>query len=47
MIIADINLREINYTQIHDEDTGLVIINKAQELISFIGIISNLLLFFI
>jgi hypothetical protein len=45
-VILGISLREIYYAQIYDENTGLNIINQAQELISFLGIISNLFIIF-
>ena len=45
-VTLGISLREIYYAQIYDENTGLAIINQAQELISFIGIISNLFIIF-
>ena len=45
-VTLGISLRDIYYSQILDENTGLVIINQAQELISFIGIISNLFIIF-
>ena len=45
-VTLGISLRDIYYSQIMDENTGLVIINQAQELISFIGIISNLFIIF-
>ena len=45
-VTLGISLRDIYYAQIYDENTGLGIINQAQELISFIGIISNLFIIF-
>ena len=45
-IILGIALRDIYFAQTHNKYTGLTIINKAQELISFIGIISNLFIIF-
>jgi len=45
-VTLGISLREIYYAQIYDENTGLNIINQAQELISFLGIISNLFIIF-
>ena len=45
-VTLGISLRDIYYVQIFDENTGLSIINQAQELISFIGIISNLFIIF-
>ena len=45
-VTLGISLRDIYYAQIYDENTGLAIINQAQELISFIGIISNLFIIF-
>jgi len=35
-------LKDIYFVQTHSQSTGLININQAQELISFIGIISNL-----
>ena len=45
-ITLGIALKDIYFAQTHNEYTGLTIINKAQELISFIGIISNLFIIF-
>ena len=45
-ISLGISLRDIYYAQTQSEYTGLSIINHAQELISFIGIISNLFIIF-
>ena len=45
-ITLGISLRDIYYAQTKSESTGLTIINKAQEIISFIGIISNLFIIF-
>ena len=45
-VTLGISLRDIYYAQIFDENMGLGIINQAQELISFIGIISNLFIIF-
>ena len=45
-VTLGISLRDIYYAQIFDESMGLGIINQAQELISFIGIISNLFIIF-
>ena len=45
-ISLSISLRDIYYAQTQSEYTGLSIINQAQEIISFIGIISNLFLIF-
>ena len=45
-VTLGISLRDIYYAQTYDENTGLVIINQAQELISFIGIITNLFIIF-
>ena len=45
-ITLGIALKDIYFAQTHNEYTGLTIINKAQELISFGGIISNLFIIF-
>ena len=45
-VTLGISLRDIYYAQIYEETYGLDIINQAQELISFIGIISNLFIIF-
>ena len=45
-ISLGISLRDIYYAQTQSEYTGLSIINQAQEIISFIGIISNLFMIF-
>ena len=45
-ITLGISLRDIYYAQTYSKYTGLTIINKAQEIISFIGIISNLFIIF-
>ena len=45
-VTLGISLRDIYYAQTYSKYTGLVIINKAQEIISFIGIISNLFIIF-
>ena len=45
-ITLGIALKDIYFAQTHNEYTGLTIINKAQELISFLGIISNLFIIF-
>ena len=45
-ITLGIALKDIYFAQTHNEYTGLTIINKAQELISFVGIISNLFIIF-
>ena len=45
-VTLGISLRDIYYPQIFDESMELEIINQAQELISFIGIISNLFIIF-
>ena len=45
-ITLGIALKDIYYAQTYNEYTGLTIINQAQDLISFVGIISNLFIIF-
>jgi hypothetical protein len=45
-ISLGVSLKDIYYAQTQSEYTGLSIINQAQEIISFIGIISNLFIIF-
>ena len=45
-ITLGMSLKDIYFAQTHSQSTGLIIINQAQELISFIGIISNLFIIF-
>ena len=45
-ISLGISLRDIYYAQTQSEYTGLSIINQAQEIIAFIGILSNLFIIF-